>query len=132
MKVKETIERIVEADSFFISDLNLGEYGPYNLRVSSYRGKFRLEFYDEGISEDDLAEESPAFEAIVDSKGMRFRRMVDRPNHDHNDWEDLYLAVDKETGEPKGSTLCWSKHHRTQKDGFVLFYVDFGGKTVDY
>lgn len=85
--------------------------------------KYALKIYNsDNPKRLDLDFNNSDYTVRIDSKGIRFQRMCHRPNHDHNNREDLY--IDKKTGK-----LRWGEHKLGSEE---YFYVDFGAKEVDY
>lgn len=109
MKYRFTAEQPVDISDVSIQDIVVGdrktdvEIG--NFLFAETNGHFNLHF-------------SCGFDIQMDERGIRFRRTVERPDHDHDDEEDLMI-------HQKNGSLLWSRDWLHEKD-HDIFYLPFG------
>lgn len=101
MKVikKRTITEIIEGDTIPVELEILGEGYILNI-IEVKSGCLRLDFYKQkgNMSAERIINECKTdFKIIIGEKGLSFERLLERPNHDHDDTERLLI---NEKGEP--------------------------------
>ncbi len=70
---------------------------------------------------------SCGFQISIDERGIAFERCVRRPNHDHDDTENLYQNKKTMLLEWRGSYT-----DTTADTDYEIFRIPFGPKTVSY
>jgi len=71
------------------------------------------------------------YEMTIRGEQIYFSRHVSRPNHDHDDSEDLQIRTDEISDHEKGK-LFWRSRYPYPGEGYEHFKVPFGGIKVDH
>ncbi len=64
----------------------------YTVEITNYDSRMGIFFYSQNVNED--------FSILID-KGVALRRRVERPNHDHDDYEYLQALENPEWAKPR-------------------------------
>lgn len=118
---RRTVEQVIEFPERTVNLENLSIAGAdYSLKITNKDGRLFLSF-NEGD-----------YDIIIDKDGIRFKRIVYRPSHDHNDEESFQVGVDENVLGVKKGELKWLSRFPYNCEGRDFFKIDFGAKTVDY
>ncbi len=127
---KQTIEKRIEGQELNLKCLDI-DNKKYHLKISNNTGRISLEFCED--KQEDYGDNfTSEYEIVIEKNGIRFKRFVYRPNHDHHDVESLQVIVDEEKSFGKKGELVWRKDFPHKDSGYDFFYVPFGPKKVDY
>ena len=93
----------------------------YSLDITNKNGLLYLDF--NGME----------YQMIIDEKGISFKRCLDRPNHDHDDFESLQIVVNPDKAYGKKDELSWSGDSPFPANNEKEYlHIPFGKRTVSY
>lgn len=132
MKVvkKETIEKVIEGEIIRIEGLKLG-WKTYSLNVSNeFVDRISLQF---NLPKNPTFGDCCEYLIRITEEGIDFRRFVHRPNHEHNDIENLYVITNQkpDEGKHKNGDLVWDSNSHHNYDGYKIFIIPFGAIKVE-